>query len=61
MSKSEILGPHFGTYNEYCFLVCTVLYKLANVSEEPDASLFRFLNLLPHPDSRTLKMAAAGS
>jgi hypothetical protein len=57
--KRKILGPHCGTYNE-CFLVCTVLYKLANVSEEPNASLFRVLNLLPLPEGRTLKMEAAG-
>lgn len=59
--EREIVGLRCSTYNEYCLLVCTVLYKLPNVSEEPNASLFRVLNLLPHPESRTLKMAAAGS
>jgi len=37
-----------------------VLYKLANISEEPNASLFRVLNLLPLPLGRTLKIEEAG-
>ena len=42
-------------------MYCTMLYERANVSEELNTSLFRVLNLLPHPESRTLKMEAAGS
>jgi hypothetical protein len=38
-----------------------VLYKLANVSEELNASLFRVLNLLLHPEGRILKIEVAGS
>jgi len=38
-----------------------VSYKLANVSKEPNASLFRVLNLLLYPESRTLKTEAADS
>ena len=53
VSIREIFGSHCGTCNEYCFPVCTALYKLANVSEEPTACLLRVLNLLPYPEGRT--------